>query len=225
VSIVTARGSRVSLLHFNAPPVVREGETVTLGQRIGVVGNTGARASRTCPHLHIEMVSGGEPVNLYSRLLELQEMARSQAIESTQPARDAISGLQTRSRAWYADMRSRMTRAERETFQRQVVTQYGVALRIAQRTDPASQRDAMGRAVAATQVWSRLNAELGSVTRLATSPFTVAQNAAYEAAEEAVEAAEAVRAQLPGVAVAAASGMVIAALAGLWLLSKVTRLG
>lgn len=70
-----------------------------------------------------------------------------------------------------------------------------------------------------------MNAELGSVARLATSPFTVAQNAAYEAAEEAVEAAEAVRAQLPGVAVAAAGGMVIAALAGLWLLSKVTRLG
>lgn len=220
VSLITRRGSRVSLLHFDAAPLVHAGDRVTVGQQLGVVGNTGARASTTCPHLHIEMVSGGQPVNLYSRLLELQEMARLQAHTATQPQRDAISGLLTRARAYYQQMRSRMTSAERERFSREVVQGYRVALAIAQRTDATSQRDAMGRTVAATQVWDQLNNELGSATRIATAPFTVAQTAASDAAQSAASAVDAVRAELPNIALAGSAGMVIAALMGLWLLSK-----
>lgn len=223
VSLVTQQGSRVSLLHFDRPPVVHAGDRVEVGQLLGVVGNTGARASTTCPHLHIEMVSGGEHVNLYSRLLELQVMARAQATEATQPARDAIRAMQVRAQGWYREMRPRMTRAEREQFQRGVVTAYSVALRIAQRTDADSQRDAMGRAVAATQVWERLNTELGSTSRIVTAPFTVAQNAAYEAAQNAARAAQALRAELPTLAASAGVGVVFTALVGLYLLSEIAK--
>ena len=71
VSIAT-QGGRVQLSHLDVAPLVREGQTVRAGDPIGLVGNTGRRASRTCPHLHVGVKNAqGQPVNIYSELRAL----------------------------------------------------------------------------------------------------------------------------------------------------------
>lgn len=72
---VTIRGARaqVVLSHMAEAPYVQQGDTVRAGEQVGVVGNTGARASRTCPHLHIGVrrMPGRVLVNPYPDLLAL----------------------------------------------------------------------------------------------------------------------------------------------------------
>lgn len=72
VRLRTTSGT-VQLSHFDAPPMVEQGERVTVGQQLGVVGNSGQRASRTCPHLHIGARDRqGRAINLYDELRALR---------------------------------------------------------------------------------------------------------------------------------------------------------
>lgn len=61
----------VQLSHFRDAPRVHAGDTVRAGDVVGVVGNTGARASRTCSHLHIGVRDRGRAVNIYPELVAL----------------------------------------------------------------------------------------------------------------------------------------------------------
>ena len=61
----------VQLSHFDRTPSVQAGERVRAGQLVGYVGNTGARASRTCAHLHIGARDAGRAVNLYPELITM----------------------------------------------------------------------------------------------------------------------------------------------------------
>lgn len=80
---LTNRQGSIQLSHFDAPPLVQVGDTVTVGQQLGVVGNTGRRASRTCPHLHIgARTPSGQAINLYSELRALAPASR------VRPSRD-----------------------------------------------------------------------------------------------------------------------------------------
>lgn len=74
---LTSQGGTVQLSHFDTQPVVEEGDQVEPGELLGYVGNTGNRASRTCPHLHIGVKdSRRQPVNIYSELVALAPARR-----------------------------------------------------------------------------------------------------------------------------------------------------
>ena len=76
VSIAT-QGRRVQPSPLDVAPLVREGQTVRAGDPIGLVGNTGRRASRTCPHLHVGVKDAhGQPVNIYAELVALAPARR-----------------------------------------------------------------------------------------------------------------------------------------------------
>lgn len=83
---IRGRRSQVLLSHLAVQPLVFEGDTVDVGQVVGVVGNTGS-ARTTCPHLHIQgrAIPGRAIVNLYPDLMELAPGAELQ-LDTTDPS-------------------------------------------------------------------------------------------------------------------------------------------
>lgn len=76
VSIAT-NGGRLQLSHLDTRPTVTTGARVEVGELVGVVGNTGGRASRLCPHLHVGVKDAhGVPVNIYPELRALAPARR-----------------------------------------------------------------------------------------------------------------------------------------------------
>lgn len=65
--------ARVLLSHMAERPLVQVGDTVEAGQQVGLVGNTGSTALRSCPHLHIALYAmpGRRLVNAYNDLVRL----------------------------------------------------------------------------------------------------------------------------------------------------------
>lgn len=102
---VTIRGPRAQVLlsHLAYEPLVQEGDTVTAGQQVGVVGNTG-NARRTCPHLHLQLrrMPGRVIVNAHPDLLALAPPTDVQWSRgrSTDPSAPSSSSRSSSAAGW-----------------------------------------------------------------------------------------------------------------------------
>lgn len=83
VRIRTRDGVVIYLAHLDAPSPLEEGQRVAVGELVGSVGNSGSRASSTCPHLHISARRGGQSLRLYEDLIALRSSALPEPSSST----------------------------------------------------------------------------------------------------------------------------------------------
>jgi len=142
-------------------------------------------------------------------------MTSAQAANST---RAAVLALGRRMERFEGQARGTLTAEDLRRLRAEVLEPLRLANRLlvpeGQPMTEVSWRAAWTLVGQASTAWDRLAREWRSPTRVVTVPFTQALDGAQSVVDTARELA-------PRVAIAAAGGMVIAALAGLWLLSKV----
>ena len=140
------------------------------------------------------------------------------------PFLEVIGQQLARAQMYFDSMRVRMTSEEVETYTRGVINGLTVAQQIARDPSVNAQRRAMMRASECVALWARIDATLRTPARRATMPLTAAQREASDALRQTAERVDDVNRQLreamPGAFLAGSVGLVIAAGAGLYVLSK-----
>lgn len=143
---------------------------------------------------------------------------RNVAPAAASTTRTAILALGRRMERFEGESRPYITRADMLSFQTQVSAQLRAAHSImGPEGAPMSEqtwRECWQRIGDAARAWERMRREWTAPGRVLTQPFRLAIDQAQQVYEAAAEIA-------PRLGLAAAGGMVIASLAGLWLLSEI----
>lgn len=145
---------------------------------------------------------------------------RAVAPEAATTTRAAVLALQRRMQTLEGQVRPHVTEADIRDLQTQVRAPLEAARGIMGQ-EGASMAESEYRNIwqlisQSAAAWERLRASWASPTRIVTVPM-------QQAIEQAQSVVEAARELAPQVGVAAAAGMVIAALAGLWVLTEVGK--
>ena len=89
--VVIDHGSRYKTRYLHLSKIlVRKGQKVTRGQRIGLAGATGRV---TGPHIHYELIDRGRPVNAMKANIPMANSVSKKELAAFKAKRDALNGM------------------------------------------------------------------------------------------------------------------------------------